>query len=66
MSDFSELPPAKTNYMFDCAAEIVTDKPFDEVPVSELVQAMRQRLDRILAIDEREAFGICDEYPDES
>ena len=48
--------------MFDIAASIETDKRFDELTVSELVEAMRQRLDRVLLEDSLEAFGFCDEY----
>ena len=44
------------------AASIVTDKSFDELTIQELVSAVRERLDRIEADNEIEAFGFCDEY----
>ena len=47
---------------FDCAAEIVTRKTFDELTTAELVAAMRARLDRVEANNEREAFGLFDEF----
>ena len=50
------------NIMFDVAASIVTAKSFDELTVQELVSAVRERLDRIEADNEIEAFGFCDEY----
>jgi hypothetical protein len=52
------------NIMFDLAAQIVTDKDFSDIPMSELIAAMRKRLDSIEAEadSEREAFGFCDEY----
>jgi len=51
--------------MFDIAAEIKTNKTFDELTVPELVEAMRQRLDRVLLEDSLEAFGFCDESEEE-
>jgi hypothetical protein len=47
--------------MFDIAAEITTDKNFEDLTVLELVEAMNHRLLKVLINDDREAFGFCDE-----
>lgn len=47
--------------MFDIAAEITTDKNFEDLTVLELVEAMSHRLLKVLVNDDREAFGFCDE-----
>ncbi len=46
--------------MFDLAASIETEKDFDHLTVSELVEAVRKRLENILAENNIEAFGFCD------
>lgn len=51
--------------MFDIAAEITTDKRFEDLTVSELVEAMRQRLNRVIVNNDSEAFGFCDESEEE-
>lgn len=63
-----EVAHSKTmrNIAFDVAAEIITDKPFAELTTAELVAAMRARLDRVEANNEREAFGMFDEFEDDS
>jgi hypothetical protein len=50
--------------MFDIAAEIITDKNFEDLTVLELVEAMNHRLLKVLINDDREAFGFCDECED--
>lgn len=47
--------------MFDIAAEITTDKRFEDLTVPELVEAMRRRLNKVIADNDSEAFGFCDE-----
>lgn len=47
--------------MFDIAAQITTDKRFEDLTVPELVEAMRQRLNRVIVDNDSEAFGFCDE-----
>jgi hypothetical protein len=56
----------KTNYAFDVAAEIVSDKPFGEIPVSDLCAAMRKRLDEIEKTGTRDPFSSFDEMEAES
>jgi molecular chaperone GrpE (heat shock protein) len=51
-----------TNIMFDLAASIETEKDFNDLTVLELVEAVRKRLDTILAENNVEAFGFCDSY----
>lgn len=51
----------KKSIMFDIAAEIITDKRFEDLTVPELVEAMRQRLNRVIVDNDAEAFGFCDE-----
>lgn len=54
--------------MFDVLATIVTETEFDKLTTKELVQAVRERLNRILIDDKycpesaRDAFGFSDEY----
>ena len=55
----------RINYMFDCAASIVTEKKFEDITVPEFCAAMRKRLDDIEAEDNPEAFGLCDAYEEE-
>jgi len=50
------------NIMFDLAATIDTEKEFEQLTVSELVEAVRKRLHDILKENCIEAFGYCDEY----
>jgi hypothetical protein len=51
----------KINYAFDIAAEIISDKPFHEIPIKELCAVIRQRADQIEADNIREAFSVFDE-----
>lgn len=55
----------KTNYAFDFAAEIISDKEFHEIPIEDLVAAISERLARVKESQEREAFGLFDSYEDE-
>ena len=48
--------------MFDLAASIETEKSFSDLTVLELVEAVRKRLDSILAENSVEAFGFCDSH----
>jgi hypothetical protein len=50
------------NIMFDLAATINTEKEFEQLTVSELVEAVRKRLHAILEENCIGAFGYCDEY----
>ena len=47
--------------MFDIAAEIKTNKKFEDLTTEELVRAMILRLGRVLTTDDLDAFGYCDE-----
>ena len=51
--------------MFDIAAEIKTDKKFEDLTVKELVEATLQRLGRVFATDDLDAFSCCDESEEE-
>lgn len=51
--------------MFDIAAEIKTDKRFEDLTVEELATAMTQRIGRVLATGDQDAFGFCDESEEE-
>ena len=51
--------------MFDIAAEIKTNKRFEDLTVPELVEAVRQRLNRVIVNNDSEAFGFCDESEEE-
>jgi hypothetical protein len=51
--------------MFDIAAEIKTEKRFEDLTVKELVEATLQRLGRVLADGDLDAFGFCDESEEE-
>lgn len=51
--------------MFDIAAEIKTNKKFEDLTVKELVEATLQRLGRVFATDDLDAFGYCDESEEE-
>ena len=51
---------AKRNVAFDCCASLDTHKDFDKLTVSELVEAMRKRLDDIEKENNLEAFGLVD------
>lgn len=55
------------SYAFDCSTEIVSDKPFDKIPVADLIAAMRRRLDCIERNWEwnRDAFNLFDTAPAE-
>lgn len=55
-------PPMKTNYAFDFAAEIVSNKEFHEIPVADLVDAMIARLLKVKENDEKEAFSFFDSF----
>jgi len=61
---FSEITghKAKQNVAFDCCASLDTHKGFDKLTVSELVEAMRKRLDDIEKENNLEAFGLVDSY----
>lgn len=52
----------KTNYAFDFAAEIVSNKEFHEIPVADLVDAMIARLLKVKENDEKEAFSFFDSF----
>ena len=51
--------------MFDIAAEIKTDKKFEDLTTEELVTAMILRLGRVLNADDLDAFSRCDESEEE-
>lgn len=53
------------SYAFDISAEIISDKPFDEIPIAELCAAMRARLDRVEQDNMHEAFVDWDSYVEE-
>ena len=48
--------------MFDVAASIESPKPFDELSVSELCNAMELRLNQLVFDNEIEGFSLCDSY----
>lgn len=52
--------------IFNISAEIKTNKRFEDLTIPELVEAMRQRLNRVIANYDPEAFGFCDESEEES
>ena len=51
--------------MFDIAAEIKTNKKFEDLTTEELVKAMILRLGRVLNADDLDAFSRCDESEEE-
>lgn len=51
--------------MFDIAAEIKTNKKFEDLTTEELVRAMILRLGRVLTTDDLDAFSRCDESEEE-
>ena len=53
------------NYAFCFAAEIISPLPFKEIPVQDLYNAMRARLDEALAQDNQEVFEEFDDMSDE-
>lgn len=56
----------KRNYAFDFAAAIESFLDFEKIPIADLCEAMRKRLNEIERLGEnhgaREAFGKFDEY----
>jgi len=52
----------KLNYAFDLAAQIESDKDFDDIPLAEKIFAMRKRLDSIKEENNNEAFNLYDAY----
>ena len=52
----------KHNIMFDMTASIETEKSFEELSVSELVEAVRKRLNDVVKENAIGSFGFCDEY----
>lgn len=59
----------RINYAFDFCAEIVSEKPFNDIPVKDLCAAMRARLDRVEKDSDmpgaHEAFNCFDQYEEE-
>lgn len=53
------------NYAFCFAAEIVSELPFDEIPVEEICAAIRGRLEKACADGNREVFECFDEFEEE-
>jgi hypothetical protein len=52
----------KLNYAFDMAASIESDQDFDDIPLADLIAAMRKRLDDIEAENNCEAMSLYDAY----
>ena len=52
----------KTNFAFDFCADIESALDFDQIPVSELCNAIRQRLARVEATNDHGAFGMIDSF----
>lgn len=55
----------KYNYAFEFCAEVVSDLPFDKIPLNELADAVRARLVRVEKVFDREAFNCFDVCEDE-
>lgn len=53
------------NYAFCFAAEVVSPLPFEEIPVKELYDAVRARLDKALADNDHNVFEEFDDMEDE-
>lgn len=51
-----------TNYAFHVAAEIISDKAFKDIPLKDICDAMRERLNQIEADGTREAFDAFDSF----
>lgn len=53
------------NYAFCFSAEILSPLPFNEIPVEEICAAIRERLEKACAENNREAFECFDEFDED-
>jgi hypothetical protein len=54
----------RTNYAFDFCAEVESDAAtFEQIPIAQLCEAIRRRLDGVEKQGDMGAFGLIDSYP---
>ena len=51
---------SKYDHAYNVSCSIVTDLPFDEIPIETLVEMMLHRLEKVQETEDREAFECFD------